>query len=137
LLIVDTGPLVAAADRKDRDHQACADLIEVAGPLITTALVIAEAGFLIASRVGQAGEAALLEDVVAGRLTIYESTDWRRVHELVEQYADLPLGVTDASVVALAERLRATDVATLDHRHFRVVRPAHVSAFTLRPGRPA
>ena len=68
------------------------DLIELAGPLITTALVMAEAGFLIASRVGQAGEAALLDDVVAGRLTIYESTDWRRVHELVEQYADLPLG---------------------------------------------
>jgi predicted nucleic acid-binding protein len=51
----------------------------------------------------------------------------------VEKYADLPLGGTDASVVALAERLHETELATLDHRHFKVVRPNHVAAFTLRP----
>lgn len=55
------------------------------------------------------------------------------MHELVEQYADLPLGVTDASVIALAERHRATGIATLDHRDFRVMKPSHVPAFTLLP----
>lgn len=53
--------------------------------------------------------------------------------DLVETYADLPLGTSDASVVALAERLGVVDVATVDHRHFRVVRPRHVGVFTLLP----
>jgi predicted nucleic acid-binding protein len=51
----------------------------------------------------------------------------------VEKYADLPLGGTDASVVALAERLHEAEIATLDHQHFKVVGPNHVAAFTLRP----
>lgn len=51
--------------------------------------------------------------------------------ELVAQYADLPLGTIDASVVAIAERLEVTEIATLDRRHFSVVRPRHISAFTL------
>ena len=53
--------------------------------------------------------------------------------ELVEIYADLRLGAVDASVVAVAERLGATEVATLDRRHFTVVRPRHTAAFTLLP----
>ena len=52
---------------------------------------------------------------------------------LVEQYADLGLGGTDASIVAIAERLGITQVATFDRRHFTVVRPAHVQTFTLLP----
>jgi len=53
--------------------------------------------------------------------------------ELVETYADFPLGTTDASVIALTERLGLAEVATLDHRHFAAVRPKHVNAFTLLP----
>jgi uncharacterized protein len=51
--------------------------------------------------------------------------------ELVETYADFPLGTTDAAVMALAERLRLTEIATVDHRHSRAVRPRYVRAFTL------
>jgi uncharacterized protein len=58
---------------------------------------------------------------------------YTRMAELVEQYADMPLGTTDASGIALAERLDIRDVATLDLRHFAVVRPQHVEAFTLLP----
>ena len=57
--------------------------------------------------------------------------------ELVETYLDLPLGVVDAAVVAVAERLNLTEVATIDHRHFTVVRPRHVQSFTLLPGSEA
>jgi hypothetical protein len=53
--------------------------------------------------------------------------------ELVEVHADLGLGATDASVVAIAERLDLSDIASLDRRHFSVVRPSHVAAFTLVP----
>jgi predicted nucleic acid-binding protein len=57
--------------------------------------------------------------------------DLARMVELVEIYADFPLGATDAAVVAVAERLGVTEIATLDHRHFRAIKPRHVSALTL------
>lgn len=57
--------------------------------------------------------------------------DWQRVSELVDRYRDLPLGGTDASVITLAERHHATEIATLDHRHFSVVLPKHCDAFDL------
>ena len=59
--------------------------------------------------------------------------DLPRIPELVARYADLPLGGIDASVVATAERLGLAEVATLDRRHFSVVRPSHVAAFSVVP----
>lgn len=59
--------------------------------------------------------------------------DWLRIAELVARYRDLPLGTVDAPVVAAAERLGGTKIATVDRQHFSVVRPAHVAAFTLLP----
>lgn len=136
MLIVDTGPFVAVTDVDDPDHGACDELLATApGPIVTTALVIAEAGFLIDRQVGAHAEAALVADIVEGRIVVESLTaaDWQRILELVRTYADMPLGVADASLVALAERHRVDCIATLDHRHFRVVRPAHVPAFTLVP----
>jgi predicted nucleic acid-binding protein len=60
-------------------------------------------------------------------------TDWERVRALVDRYQDLHLGGTDAGVIAIAERLGSTRLATLDHRHYRVVRPNHCDAFQLLP----
>ena len=59
--------------------------------------------------------------------------DWSRIYELMEQYLDLPLGMVDASVIALAERREVDVIATLDQRHFNVVRPRHIEAFRLVP----
>jgi predicted nucleic acid-binding protein len=56
-----------------------------------------------------------------------------RARDLIRTYADLPLGVVDASVIAVAERLRATQIATLDVRHFTIVRPSHHPSFQLLP----
>jgi len=53
--------------------------------------------------------------------------------DLVLTYSSLPLGTTDAAVIAVAERLKLTEVATLDRRHFSVVRPSHVDALMLLP----
>lgn len=66
-------------------------------------------------------------------MEVVRAGDWLRVVELVWQYRDLPLGTVDASVVAAAERLNVTTVATLDRRHFAVVKPAHVPALNLIP----
>jgi predicted nucleic acid-binding protein len=80
-------------------------------------------------------EADLLDAIAEGELRLedLERNDYARTSELVTIYADLPLGMVDASVVAVAERLDVREVATIDHRHFSVVRPRHVDAFTLLP----
>ena len=136
MLIVDTGVLVAAADRTDPHHDAAAVLLSTAPePLVTTALVIAETAYLLDRELGPRVEALLYQSILDEQLHIeaFAIADWQRIHDLVIQYADLRLGGTDAGLIALAERHREQRIATLNHRHFTVVRPAHVQAFTLLP----
>ena len=80
-------------------------------------------------------EARFLRSVTSGELHRQDltDTDWERATSLVETYTDLGLGLVDASIVAIAERLGATAIATLNHRDFRVVRPRHIPAFELLP----
>jgi len=98
-------------------------------------LVISEVSFLVERNVGTRAELTVLRDLAEGRLEPIpvEAEDWPRIIELVWIYRDLPLGTVDASIVALAERLRIKRIATLDRRHFSVVKPAHVEAFELLP----
>lgn len=127
---------MAAADTADRDHRACVELLRTArGPLRTSPLVVAEAAYLIGRRISPVAEARFFSSIAAGDLVVDGLTDVdvARIAELVEAYADLPLGGTDASVIALAERHEQPVIATLDRRHFSVVRPAHVEAFELVP----
>lgn len=136
MLIVDTGVLVAATDRTDPQHAACAELLTgESEPLVTTGMVIAETAYLLDRELGPAVEATLYESISDGQLQVEALTieDWQRVHDLVVQYADLRLGGTDASLIALAERHRQQRTATLNRRHFGVVLPGHVDAFTLLP----
>lgn len=136
MLVVDTGVLLAAADRTDRDHDACLELVETTtDTMVTTALVVAETGYLIERQLGTTAEASFYRSIAHGDLTVevLTTSDFQRIAALVEEYRDLPLGGTDASLVVIAERLGVSRVATLDRRHFRVVRPAHVDAFELLP----
>lgn len=139
MILCDSGPIFAAADRKDADHHASVDLftgLRLANRrLLVPQTVMAEVGYLLETKVGTSAEVAFLEAVANGSFEMVSLTqeDVTRVSELVDRYDDLPLGTTDASVIALAERLGVAEIATLDHRHFRVVRPSHVEAFTLLP----
>lgn len=74
-------------------------------------------------------------DLAAGWFHVepVEPGDWLRIAELASHYRDLPLGSVDASVIAAAERLEVSVVATLDRRDFGVVRPSHVGGFELLP----
>jgi predicted nucleic acid-binding protein len=96
---------------------------------------VTEVAYLLADRIGQAAEHALARSLRDGELLAepVEPSDWARIDELVTGYADLPLGIVDASVVAACERLGATTLATLDRRPFSVVRPRHCAALTLLP----
>ena len=105
------------------------------GPLLVPDLVITEVVYLLATRLGWQPEVRFLGDLASGDFTLepVHPADLLRMAELVAQYHDLPLGSVDASVIAAAERRRITDVATLDRRHFSVVRPGHTEAFQLLP----
>lgn len=98
-------------------------------------LVVTEVAYLLQSRVGVETEVRFLGDLAAGELIPLDVkvADWLRIAELVARYGDLPLGTVDASVVVAAERLDVTSVATLDRRHFSVVRPAHRASLELLP----
>ncbi len=134
IAVVDTGPLYAAADLDDGAHRASvAALQRPELELVIPALVVAEVTFLVGRRLGPEPEAAFLRGLAQTEVEAPTSDDWERIAELVDQFADLPLGGTDASVVALAERLDAEVVITLDRRHFTVVRPRHRHTFELLP----
>jgi hypothetical protein len=96
-------------------------------------MIVAEASYLVGSRLGPAMEARFLRGLETLDVEAPSSRDWRRIADLVERYADFPLGGADASLVALAERLGAETIITLDVRHFRAVRPRHRKAFRLLP----
>ncbi len=143
MIICDTGPIFAAADRNDSDYHACVELftgLRLADRrLLLPQTVLAEVGYMLEAKIGTFAEIAFLESVADGSFELISLTvaDMSRVADLVARYKDLPLGTTDATVIALAERLKVSEIATLDHRHFRVVRPRHIQAFTLLPEFPA
>ena len=129
--------MYAYVDADDRHHAECLQLLEEhPGPLLVPVLVVTEVAYLVESRLGSDAEVRFLGDLAAGNLLAepVSAGDWLRIAELVALYRDLPLGTVDASVVAAAERRNLTQVATLDRRHFSVVRPSHASALELLPG---
>lgn len=139
MILCDTGPLVAAAVANERNHYACVELFAAAHlarqPLVVPATVLAEVGYMLNREGGPRAEANFLQSVAEDDFTLVDLTrnDVGRMTELVLRYGDLPLGTTDASVIALAERLGIAEIATLDKRHFTIVRPGHVEALTLLP----
>lgn len=136
MLVVDAGPLYAAAATRDRNHQRSVDLLVAAPrPLLVPALVVTEVTYLLGDRIGPHAELAFARSLAHGELLVEPvlDADWARIAELTGQYADLPLGIVDASIVALAARRELDTIATLDHRHFAAVKPRHVDAFTLVP----
>lgn len=136
MLLADAGPLVAAATTRETNHAACRALLRTAArPIVVPQTVAVEVAYLLASRIGPHAELTFVQSIRDGELMVepVHEGDWRRVAELVETYVDLPLGLVDASVVAIAERLHQTRIASLDHRHLGVVRPRHCDRFELVP----
>ena len=97
--------------------------------------MLGEAFYLVGKYLGPLAEAELAESLTDARYQLVApmQSDLQRAAELIRRYADLPLGGTDALIVATAERHAIIEVATLDHRHFSVVRPNHCDAFQLLP----
>lgn len=136
-LVLDTGPVLAALDRNDAQHDICARLLkEAREPLVVVAPTLVEIDYWIRKRLDPDVWRVFIEDMGAGAYLVAELSAAERLRtvELARQYADLDLGFVDAAVIVVCESLGETKVATLDHRHFGVVRPAHCERLRLLPG---
>ena len=135
-LVLDTGPILALLDGGDPAHERCVTMVDDVGEaLVVPGCVLVEVDYWVLKLLGPAAWETFVEDVAAGAYRLEPLTvgDLNRAAELERQYADLDLGLVDASVVALCERLGETKVATLDRRDFAVVRPRHCDALELLP----
>ena len=133
-VIVDTGVIVGFLDEKDDAHQICVEFFAAySGILILPETVFAEVCGML--RKDPDLEIDFVNAVAAGSFKIesFKPGDTRRISELVTQYRGFPLGGVDASIIAISERLKINEIATIDYRHFRAVKPNHVKAFRLLP----
>ena len=125
MTVVDTSLIYALLDANDNNHQSAVDWYTSATPaLVTTPLVLAEVDHLAGARLGSTAQSAFRHDLTSGA---YDITWWSEATaqcvEIAEQYRDLRVGLTDASLVALSARLGTTEVATFDERYFRAMHP--------------
>ena len=127
VLLLDTGPIVAALDEDDPEHDRCLALLAGGDDRLVPSPILAEVDYWLSKLGGLRAWADLAADISGGayRLIHPSEADLIRAAELELVYADLKLGFVDASIIALAERLNETRIATLDRRHFSVVRPRH------------
>lgn len=136
MLIVDTSGLLAAIDSDQRQHARSREVLETSeGPFLLSPFALAELDYLLATRVGQRQQLALLEEVGRGafRLESFSGSDVKAAASVLDRYADLNLGLADASNVVIADRYGATDILTLDERHFRTVVGDSGDPFRLLP----
>ncbi len=101
--------------------------------LVVSPLVVAELDYMITKLSGVATEVALLRELASGawELAAWGASDLKRAADVVERYADQEIGVTDASLVVLADRYGTRRIATLDRRHFEVLRPLSGGRFSI------
>jgi hypothetical protein len=134
MIIIDTGPLVALFDKSDHYHNVCKKTLKnIREPIITTWPVLTEVMYLL--NFSFIAQELCLEFIVSGGINIHSENlkQLRRIHQLMKQYADLPIDLADASLVALAEEKGVTTIFTLDHKDFRIYIPKHLKAFSLIP----
>jgi predicted nucleic acid-binding protein len=135
-LVLDTSALLAALDTADPDHERCERLIaDSPEELVVPVLALGELDYWCHERLTADVWLDFLRDVLAGAYEVEHPTrgDLERCRELQQTYADLKVGIVDASVLAVVERLDEPKLATLDHRHFGTMRPRHVEALELLP----
>lgn len=137
MIIADTSGLYAIFNRRQPEHQAARAAVERdGGPLVLSALVLAELDYFVLARLGAPAEQKVLAELrsPAYRLAAFTDDDFQLASEVVVKYGDVELGLTDASIVVQAARHRTTRILSLDHKHFAAVRPlTGGDSFTVLP----
>ena len=136
MIIADTSGLLSSFVESGPQHEAVVKWSENRDPvLVVSPFVVAEVDYLVATRLGVEWELEVLRELAGGayELATMDADDLAAATKVVERYRDLGIGITDASLVILAERYRTRTILTLDHRHFSVLRPLAGGRFTLIP----
>jgi predicted nucleic acid-binding protein len=136
VIVLDTGGLYAAVDANEALHgRAAAALFAAPPPRVLSPFVLAELDYLIAMRVGHQAQMMLVDEVVRGayQLAVFTADDVDRVQRIMDRYANLHIGLADASVVVLADRHRTLDLLCTDERHFRALKGSGNRPFRLLP----
>ena len=134
-VIVDTSALLAFFDASEPDHDAVSEVLAIADVLVVSPYVVAELDYLVASRHGVDDELAVLDELAGGAwdLAAFDDDGLRRARGVIASYRDQQIGVADASIVVLAERYRTRKIASLDRRHFGVLRSLDGGYFEVLP----
>ena len=135
-MIVDTSALLAFFNWQEPDHGAVSEiLLGSTEPLVLSPFVIAELDYLVSTRIGVDAELAVLAELAGGAwdLAPIDHGDLVRIREVIDRYADQGIGAADASLVVLAARYGTRTIATLDRRHFEVLRPLDGGRFAIVP----
>ena len=135
-LVLDTGPLYALLDVDDPDNDAALRVLAAnVERRVIPSPVLPELDHMLRTRGAPEAMDWVLDDVRRGIFVVEDlrRDDYTRVAEVCEQYADADVGFVDAAVLAVVERLGETKLATLDRRHFSVLRPRHIEALELLP----
>lgn len=133
--ILDTSALLAYFLIDDPDHSRVVSSLDSTDLRVVSPFVLAELDYLVATRFGARAEAAVLDELAGGRfeLPTMTSSDIITCRRIIEVYDDLGLGLTDASLVVLADRYGTEVIVTLDRRHFSALRGLDGQPFTLLP----
>ena len=138
-IVADSGAVYAIYDRRDAFHARVRKAVEAIREIIVLpAATLGEIDYLLRVRLGNAALLRFLDDIRDGAFTIEQITlpDFTRCAALIRKYGDLDLGLADASVVAVAERMGASGILTVNQRDFRAIRSASGKAFRLLPFDP-
>ena len=137
IAILDAGPLYAATDRSEPDHRRCVDVLRRLDlELVIPVLALAEAAHFVGKRLGPATESAFVRGLSGFAIEAPGAEDWPVIADLVERYADLRLGTTDAATIVLADRIGTDLIVTLDRRHFGTVQSPQGRRFRVLPESP-
>ncbi|PON13516.1 hypothetical protein C2W62_33950 [Candidatus Entotheonella serta] len=123
MILVDTGPLVGLFDPRDAEHDACRAVLQrLRDRLVTTPPVLTEAFHMLGP--GRRGSSNLRSFIQQGGLSLWfmDATSVQRAFELMEQYADHPMDLADASLLVAAETLPAYQIFTIDRQDFATYR---------------
>ena len=135
MILLDSSGLVAAYDRGSREHQDVVRILSQPQRRILSPFVLAELDYLITHRVGDLAARRMLSDVTQGafELVPLEVSDVTRALHFIRRYEGLRIGLTDASIIVLAERYECHNILTLDQRHFRAIVAHDGDPFRLLP----
>lgn len=138
-IIADTGALLAIADEDDVYHLTVLQYAaSVRSPIIVPAQVVSELCYMLLENLGTESELNFLRTLVKREMLLEAFTldDLSRAIEILEQYRDAEFGMVDATIMAMAERLKIKTILTIDRRDFSLFRPRHCDALTLVPDLP-